>query len=105
MQEKYAIILTTCANQEQAAVISKALLKERLAAGIQAFPISKHDIWKDSLHVSAEVLLVMRSKRGLFSQIEELIQGIQEDAGAEILLLPIAEGAAGYLAWLEQACR
>ena len=65
----YSIVITTCANNEDAKPIIDALLSERLAACIQVIPIRSHYTWKGAVAQENEVQLLIKAKSSLYDNI------------------------------------
>lgn len=56
---KYAVVLTTCSNEDDAKKIIASLLEKKLAACIQTFPINSYYNWKGSLCNDKEILILL----------------------------------------------
>lgn len=81
--------------------IARALVEERVAACVNVVPgaISVYR-WKGQTEESTETMLIVKSSRALFPDIEKLISRLHSYELPEILALPIAGGSEGYLKWL-----
>ncbi len=97
----YCVVITTCANNEDAQKIASALLSQRLAACIQLSPISSHYRWDGKIEVSAEVQLTIKTKSSYFDAVAGAIKENHSYKIPEIIQLPILGGSREYLAWID----
>lgn len=102
MKEKYCLVITTYADEENGKKIIDALLSERLASCIQMMPIRSFYHWQGKIADDSEKLLLIKSKASLYSEIEATILRHHAYETPEIIQIPIAAGFAGYLHWLEK---
>ena len=99
----YAVVTTTCANEDEADRIASALIKAKLAACVQMLPISSRYIWNGELCSDKEILLLIKCRRDKYAEIEQTILENHSYELPEILLTPVEGGYAKYLEWIE-AC-
>jgi len=102
-EKKYAVVTTTCANDEEAGKIAAVLLEKRLAACVQMQPISSNFIWKGELCNEKEILLLIKCRADHYDAIEQEILKNHSYEVPEILLLPVAGGYREYLDWIDSA--
>jgi periplasmic divalent cation tolerance protein len=101
MEDRYAVVLTSCANRQNARLLSAALLEAQLAACVQMLPIESAYIWKGTLHNDDEVLLLIKGRAEDFEAIQNLILQLHDYELPEIIQIPITNGFERYLAWLD----
>ena len=65
MKEKYCLVITTYADEENGKKIIDTLLSERLAACIQMMPIQSFYHWQGKIAHDQEKLLLIKSKAPL----------------------------------------
>jgi periplasmic divalent cation tolerance protein len=100
------VIFSTCASQEEAEKLACLLLDERLAACISVVPgMRSYYRWKGAIETADECLLVIKSTRGLFTALAAALEKAHSYDVPEALALPVVEGAANYLSWLESSLR
>ena len=73
MKPKYALIITTTDSKKNAKKIIKVLLKKKLAACIQLFPIESFYIWEGKVNQDKEFISFFKSNTRLYHQIEKVI--------------------------------
>ncbi|MGA2804889.1 MAG: divalent-cation tolerance protein CutA [Acidimicrobiales bacterium] len=98
----YAVVLTTVKSREDARQIAEKLLSERLAACVQMLPIDSLYTWKGEMTAESEVLLLVKTRREQYAEIEKAIVSVHNYETPEILLLPVAKGLPAYLSWIDE---
>ncbi len=102
----YAVILTTVDSQDAAERIADEVLKNRLAACVQVIgPIRSKYWWKGSIESSEEYLILIKSRKNLYKEVEDLIREIHPYEIPEIIALPVEEGLEDYLKWMSTTLR
>ncbi len=101
----YAVLLTSCADREQAKALARALVELRLAACVQMLPIESVYEWQGKIEEAAEILLVCKIKRTDYAEAEKTILSLHSYETPEIVMLPIEQGFGGYLAWIDKVTR
>jgi periplasmic divalent cation tolerance protein len=100
------VILSTCANEEEAERIARALLADHLAACVNVLPGARSFYrWKGQVEDATECLLVIKSSRQLFSRLRDAIEKVHSYEVPEIVALPIIDGAPNYLKWISESLR
>lgn len=99
----YCVVITTTATREDAEVIARHLLAERLAACVQVSAIESFYIWKEEIARDHEFLLYIKTRTDLFERVEQAIRSRHKYEVPEIIQLPIVAAAASYLKWIDEA--
>jgi len=96
-------VVTTVDSEEGAEAIGRRLLEARLAACVQvAGPVSSSYWWKGGIETADEWTCTVKSRAGLFGEIEHVIREEHPYEEPEILATPLVAGSAGFLAWMEE---
>ncbi|HXM42978.1 MAG TPA: divalent-cation tolerance protein CutA [Bryobacteraceae bacterium] len=96
------VVLSTCATEEEAAKLARVLVEARLAACVTMVPGARSVYrWQGAVESAAECLLVIKSSRQLFEPLRTALEKAHGYDVPEVLAVPIVEGAANYLNWLE----
>jgi periplasmic divalent cation tolerance protein len=97
------VILSTCADEQEAERIARALVEARLAACVNVVPrVRSFYRWKGAVEDSAECLLIVKSSRALFAALRTALEKAHSYEVPELVALPIVDGAANYLNWLQE---
>lgn len=100
------VVLTTCGSAAEAQRLARLLVEERLAACVQVLPsVQSVYRWRGAVEQSAEWLLLIKSRRGLFDEIRRRIRSEHSYELPEILATAIVDGEPDYLAWIDSGLR
>ena len=98
------VVLTTAGNHEEADRIAEMLVGERLAACVQILPeIESVYRWKGEVQRAKEVLLLAKTTRARFNELESRVRAIHSYETPEVIALPISAASEAYLKWLLDA--
>lgn len=101
MPALYQICLVTVGDKESARKISEALLRERLAACVSTVEgVTSSYRWQGKLETSSELLLIIKTRKSLSSDVTQLIKEHHPYTVPEILFTDIDGGSKEYLDWL-----
>jgi periplasmic divalent cation tolerance protein len=100
------LVLSTVARAEDAERIGRALVERGLAACVNVVPglVSIYR-WKGAVEREEERLLLIKTRGEAFSALREALVALHPYEVPEVLALPIADGHAPYLAWLDANVR
>jgi|ERR1051326_4383202 periplasmic divalent cation tolerance protein len=97
------VVFSTCASAEEARRIAADLIGQRLAACVNLLPpIRSVYHWKDAIEDGEETLMMIKSSRPLFERLKAAIVRLHSYDVPEIIALPIVDGNASYLAWMDK---
>lgn len=97
------IVLTTCESSQDAERIAHILVEGHLAACVNILPSIKSIYrWQGEMEKSSELLLLIKTRRGLFDHLKAELARVHTYELPEVVALPIVDGSAGYLDWLDK---
>jgi len=97
------LVLCTCPDRETAEQIAGLLVSEKLAACVTLTPpVTSVFDWGGRREHAAEVLLLAKTAKGRYEEIERRILELHPYELHEIIALPVEQGLAGYVTWVEQ---
>lgn len=100
----YCVVYVTTASEQDAQVLSQALVSEKLAACVNRIgPILSTYVWQDELQQDTEYLLVIKARQSDFERLQQRIEALHPYDLPEILALPVVAGSEKYLNWLGQS--
>ena len=77
------------------------LVERKLAACVQILPpITSIYVWKGEVQRENEIMLVAKSTRAKFDEVEKAVRALHSYETPEIIALPIVAGSQSYLSWL-----
>jgi periplasmic divalent cation tolerance protein len=102
MLNEYIQVFTTVEKREDADRIASSVVNKRVAACAQILgPIHSTYWWKGKVEEAGEWLLMMKTRKALFSSLEKEIRAVHPYEVPEIIALPIVAGSASYLEWIQ----
>ena len=97
------VVFVTAPSQEEAVSIGRSLVGEGLVACANLVPgMRSLYMWKGELCDEGEVLMLMKSRRGLLTKIVDRVKALHSYEVPEIIALPIVGGAEDYFRWMEE---
>ena len=94
-------VLTTTDKKPIAEKIRNALIKKRLAGCVQVTTIDSAYRWKGKIVHAKEYLLLIKTRKSLYKQLEKAIMTVHNYSVPEIIATPIISGNQKYLNWLK----
>jgi periplasmic divalent cation tolerance protein len=95
------IVLTTAADQDEAARLARTLVDEGLAACATIIPGAQSIYrWEGKVEHATEVLLLLKTRVPQLEALEARLHALHSYLTPEFLVLPIEQGSAAYLEWL-----
>lgn len=96
------VVLSTCSSEEEAEKLARSLVAQRVAACVNVIPkVRSYYRWKGALESTDEYLLVVKSSR---DRMPALLASLEKEHSYEVpeaIALPVVDGAANYLNWLQ----
>jgi periplasmic divalent cation tolerance protein len=106
------VVLTTCESEEEAVRVARHLVEKKLAACVNILPQARSiyrwanksgpDKGKIKIEDTSELVLIIKSRRDLFDALRAEIGKIHSYEVPEVIALPVVDGSAEYLAWLDR---
>ena len=96
------IVKTTCKDKKEAENISKSLIKDKLAACVQMQKIKSLYFWNNKLCEDKEILLSIKTKKSLFSQVKDRILELHSYEVPQIIELEITNISENYKKFIEK---
>lgn len=95
------VVFSTCASAEEGERIARALVERRLAACVNVLPgVRSFYRWKGRVEDASEVLVVMKTTRGLFDLLGAELAKLHSYEVPECIAVPVSGGLEPYLAWI-----
>jgi periplasmic divalent cation tolerance protein len=102
----FQIVLSTCADHEQAERIAHRLVEQKLAACVNMLAgVQSIYRWQGKVDSAHEVLMLIKTRADLVPEVETTIASLHSYEVPEFLVLPIDGGSHAYLAWLSESLR
>ena len=103
MQNNPQIVLCTVPDRNTAEDIANILIAENLAACVNIIPgITSVYRWEDRIEQAEELILVIKTGGDAYRALQAKISDLHPYELPEIIAVPVEQGLAGYLDWVEQ---
>jgi periplasmic divalent cation tolerance protein len=102
--EDFFFLYVTCKDKEEARSIGKALVSSKLVACANI--IDKMEsiyIWNNELIEDSEVILIAKSIKTKYNEVESMIKALHSYSNPCIISLKIVEGSNMYLDWIKKS--
>ena len=97
------LIYITTGNKEEALRIGRTLVEEKLVACVNIMDGTESIYWwQDKVEQAKEVVLIAKTTENLVEKVIKRTQALHIYDCPCIVVLPIIEGNAGFLAWIEE---
>ena len=98
------VVMVMAGDSAEASQLAKDIVEKKLAACVNLLPaITSWYWWEGKVTENQEVLLIMKTSRGKFVELQKEVERLHSYAVPEIIALPIVEGSANYLNWIEES--
>lgn len=97
------VVLITTPSKKEGEKIGRYLVENKLAACANILPkIASIFFWEGKIHHDSESLLILKTKRSLFKQLADEVKKRHSYTLPEIIAVPLVEGSASYLEWIQK---
>jgi periplasmic divalent cation tolerance protein len=98
------IVLTTIGSAEQAQLIARTLVAERLAACVNLLAeMTSFYRWEGDVQEDREWQLIIKTTRQKVGALRERLHALHTYEVPEFLVLAIEDGSAAYLHWMAES--
>lgn len=102
----YIQVMTTTATKEQAQLIARHLVEEKLAACVQITDaIESAYRWQGKIETAQEYICLIKTCADLFSAVEAAVKKLHPYEIPEIIAVPIVNASESYLRWLSESLK
>jgi periplasmic divalent cation tolerance protein len=95
------LVLVTVGSDAEGKAIASALVDQNLAACVSQFPIHSTYRWQGEIQSEPEWQLMIKTEPGQFEAITTLVRSLHSYDLPEIIAIPVVQGFAPYLSWVQ----
>lgn len=99
-KSRYSIVVTTVDSMAAARALARTVLKSRLAACAQFWPINSLYWWNGKIDGSREVFIQFKTRREAVRKLLDWIKSSHAYEVPEIIAVPVESGCSAYLKWI-----
>ena len=105
MAEEVLLAISTFPDAELARSVSRQLVEQKLAACANiGGAVESIYHWQGKIEEGAETLVFFKTTRDRFHEFARVLQSLHPYEVPEIIAVPVEEGLAPYLEWVENSC-
>ncbi len=101
-RSQYLEVYVTFANAAEAERIVCTVMRERLAACVNLWPIRSRYRWRGKLVRRRETTALFKTTHTQYQKLESRIRALHSYAVPCIIAWPIVRGFSGYLRWISE---
>lgn len=100
---EFVVVLVTVPSQEEAGKIARALIDSGASPCINVVPsMTSIYRWEGALRSDQECLMLIKSRRDLFSRVREIVESLHSYEVPEVIAVPLAELSGKYGSYLAE---
>ncbi|MER6302645.1 divalent-cation tolerance protein CutA [Kitasatospora sp. NPDC001539] len=96
----FVVVTTTHGSEEQARALAAAVVRERLAACAQVYPVRSVYWWEGEVQDAEEWRIDLKTRAELADRLTGFVAGRHSYETPEVVAVPVVSGSPGYLAWV-----
>ena len=98
------IVLVTTSGPKEARKITRALVREKLAACVNVIPrVGSTYWWRGKVETAREALMIIKTTSSRFPALEKRVRALHSYSVPEIIAYPVERGNPDYLAWIKNS--
>lgn len=102
----FLLLFCTCPNQEVAENLATQVISNSLAGCVNILPhLQSIYRWQGEIVKEQEQLLIIKTHKDCYPQLEQLIKEIHPYQIPEIVAIPLEYGSLEYLTWLKHSLK
>lgn len=103
---EHCVVLVACPDRETGLKIGGSLVEDRLAACANLVDgVTSIYRWKNDIQQEPEVLLIIKTARTRFADVERRVLELHPYEVPEIICTEISAGNVPYLNWIDESTR
>ena len=96
---KFIIISITHPNMKEAKKVAEALLRDRLIACVNYFPIESSYWWKGDIENAKEIVSIVKTRKGNWTKVKKAVEAMHPYETPCIMKLEV-ESNPSYAKWI-----
>ena len=103
MREQRLIVLCTVPDEAAGEALARALVADGLAACVNLLPrVTSVYRWQGQVETDSELLMIIKTRQGVYQRLEQRLVALHPYELPEVIAVPITEGLAAYLSWVDE---
>lgn len=103
MSNQHLVVLCTAPDRDTAMMLAETAVNERLAACVSVIPgITSVYEWQGKAETDTELQLIIKTSQASYARLQQRLLELHPYELPEIIAVPVTEGLAGYLSWINE---
>jgi periplasmic divalent cation tolerance protein len=102
---QYCLVYITAKDEEEAQIIGKALVEEKLAACVNIHPIRSIFRWQGEISQEDEMAILAKTRAELANEVISRVKELHSYEVPCIVVLPLETGNPDFLEWISQSTK
>jgi periplasmic divalent cation tolerance protein len=102
---QYCLVYITAKDEEEAQIIGKALVEEKLAACVNIHPIRSIFRWQGEINQEDEMAILAKTRAELANEVISRVKELHSYEVPCIVVLPLETGNPDFLEWISQSTK
>ncbi|MEU6973308.1 divalent-cation tolerance protein CutA [Kitasatospora aureofaciens] len=99
-EQGFVVVTTTHESEEQARDLAAAVVRERLAACAQVYPVRSVYWWEGEVQDAEEWRIDLKTRAELADRLAGFVVARHPYETPEVIAVPVVSGSPGYLRWV-----
>lgn len=103
---EHIMAVTTVGDEDSAGTLARALVERRVVACVNIVPrVRSVYRWQGGIHDDTECVLLMKTRGDRYQDLAAALAELHSYDVPELIVLPIENGSAAYLGWVDEALK
>ncbi|GAB7181752.1 divalent-cation tolerance protein CutA [Kitasatospora sp. Ki12] len=99
-EQRFVVVTTTHESEELARALASAVVRERLAACAQVYPVRSVYWWEGEVRDAEEWRIDLKTRAELADRLGAFVAERHSYETPEVIAVPVVAGSPGYLDWV-----
>ncbi|ALQ06872.1 MULTISPECIES: divalent-cation tolerance protein CutA [Pseudoalteromonas] len=103
MTTQFKLIFTICKDEDEARILARALVEQKLAACVNILPnVGSIYMWEGEVAEATETKLLIKTKSDKMNDVFVTIKAMHSYEVPEIQVIDVATGNLAYFNWMDE---
>lgn len=103
--KKAVLVYITAGSRDEAERLVKTLVKERLVACVNYFPINSCFLWENKIEKSREYVLLCKTLKSNFKKIQKRVREIHSYSTPAVMMIDLSDVDSKFFRWIVETIK